>query len=86
MYSINLLYKNLLKDRNRNAQKARQLALAKLRRDQKRMKKEDAQDLMSLMVREKTMMVKNNEERLNKERNSNKANIAKRLEGKNTYS
>ena len=75
-----------MKDRNRNAQKARQLALAKLRRDQKRMKKEDAQDLMSLMVREKTMMVKNNEERLNKERNSNKANIAKRLEGKNAYS
>lgn len=74
-----------MKDRNRNAQKARQLALAKLRRDQKRMKKEDAQDLMSLMVREKTMMVKNNEERLNKERNSNKANIAKRLEGKNAY-
>ena len=74
-----------MKDRNRNAQKARQLALAKLRRDQKRMKKEDAQDLMSSMVREKTMMVKNNEERLNKERNSNKANIAKRLEGKNAY-
>ena len=79
------MYKNLLKDRNRNAQKARQLALAKLRRDQKRMKKEDAQDLMSSMVREKTMMVKNNEERLNKERNSNKANIAKRLEGTNAY-
>ena len=74
-----------MKDRNRNAQKARQLALAKLRRDQKRMKKEDAQDLMSSMVREKTMMVKNNEERLNKERNSNKANIAKRLEGTNAY-
>ena len=57
------------------------MALAKLRRDQKRMRKEDAQDLMSSMVREKTMMVKNNEDRLNKERNSNKALISKRLEG-----
>ena len=57
------------------------MALAKLRRDQKRMRREDAQDLMSSMVREKTMMVKNNEDRLNKERNSNKALISKRLEG-----